>query len=80
LPAFITGTGLAAPKRVVLNEELAPVPGLDPEQIFKSSGIRRRRRWPEPGTPTGALEHALAVGDHLLLLLPAFGAGFIRGA
>jgi len=64
LPAFITGTGLAAPDRVVPNEELAPVLGLDPEQIFKSSGIRRRR-WAEPGTPTSALaaralEHALA--------------------
>jgi 3-oxoacyl-[acyl-carrier-protein] synthase-3 len=64
LPAFITGTGLAVPDRVVSNEELAPALGLDPEQIFKSSGIRRRR-WAEPGTPTSALaaralEHALA--------------------
>lgn len=54
MPAFITGTGLAAPDRVVPNEELAPVLGLNPEQIFKSSGIRRRR-WAEPGTPTSAL-------------------------
>jgi 3-oxoacyl-[acyl-carrier-protein] synthase III len=73
----MTGMGLAAPKRVVLNEELAPVPGLDPVQIFKSSGIRRRR-WPEPGTTAGALEHKLGAGEHLLL--PAFGAGFTRGA
>jgi len=67
LPAFITGAGLAAPDRVVPNEELAPVLGLDPEQIFKYSGIRRRR-WAEPGTPTSALaaralEHALADAD-----------------
>jgi 3-oxoacyl-[acyl-carrier-protein] synthase III len=78
LPAFITGTGLAVPNRVVLNEELAPVLGLNPEQIFKSSGIRRRRR-AELGTTAGALEHALAAGDHPLLL-PAFGAGFTWGA
>jgi 3-oxoacyl-[acyl-carrier-protein] synthase-3 len=52
------------PERAVANEELADKLGLEPEQIFKSSGIRRRR-WAEAGTTTSslaakALEDALA--------------------
>lgn len=42
------------PEGVVANEELAEQLGLAPEQIFKSSGIRRRR-WAEKGTTTGTL-------------------------
>ncbi|MDT4965519.1 MAG: 3-oxoacyl-[acyl-carrier-protein] synthase [Acidobacteriota bacterium] len=52
------------PERAVTNEELTEKLGLEPEQIFKSSGIRRRR-WVEAGTTTSslaakALEDALA--------------------
>jgi 3-oxoacyl-[acyl-carrier-protein] synthase-3 len=42
------------PERVVANEELAERLGLTPEQIFKSSGIRRRR-WADEGTRTSQL-------------------------
>jgi len=52
--AFITGTGAHAPSRVVANEEIAARLGLEAEQIFKSSGIRRRR-WAEPHTTTSSL-------------------------
>ncbi|HEV7843247.1 MAG TPA: ketoacyl-ACP synthase III [Pyrinomonadaceae bacterium] len=54
LKAFITGTGKFLPERVVPNEEIAERLGLQPEQIFKSSGIRRRR-WAEAGTTTSSL-------------------------
>jgi 3-oxoacyl-[acyl-carrier-protein] synthase-3 len=52
--AFIIGTGAYLPDRIIENEELAPLLGLTPEQIFKSSGISRRR-WATPGTRTSAL-------------------------
>lgn len=42
------------PDGVVSNEEVAGRLGLTPEQIFKSSGIRRRRR-AAPGTTTSSL-------------------------
>jgi 3-oxoacyl-[acyl-carrier-protein] synthase III len=59
LKAFITGTGMHVPERVVSNEEIATRLGLTPEQIFKSSGIRRRR-WADEGTRTSDLAaHAL---------------------
>ena len=54
MKAFITGTGKFLPERVVSNEEIAGQLGLEPEQIFKSSGIRRRR-WAEQGTTTSSL-------------------------
>lgn len=54
MKAFITGTGKFLPERVVSNEEIAERLGLAPEQIFKSSGIRRRR-WAESGTTTSSL-------------------------
>jgi 3-oxoacyl-[acyl-carrier-protein] synthase-3 len=63
--AFIVGTGAYLPERVVENEELAPQLGLTPEQIFKSSGISRRR-WATPGTRTsslGAFALAAAIED-----------------
>lgn len=54
MKAIITGTGTCLPDRVVRNEEIAGVLGLDPEQIFKSSGIRERH-WVDPGTPASSL-------------------------
>lgn len=42
------------PERVVSNEELTERLGLTSEQIFKSSGIRRRR-WADLGTTTSSL-------------------------
>lgn len=63
MSAFIIGTGSYLPERVVTNEEIAERLGLQPEQIYKSSGIRRRR-WAAAKTPTSdlavrALESAL---------------------
>ena len=52
--AFITGSASYLPEGVVTNEEIAARLGLDPEQIFRSSGIRRRR-WATPGTATSSL-------------------------
>jgi 3-oxoacyl-[acyl-carrier-protein] synthase III len=63
--ALIVGSGSFAPERVVTNDELAPQLGLTSEQIFKSSGILRRR-WAEPGTATSSLASAalrLALDD-----------------
>lgn len=54
MKAYIVGSGALLPERVVANDELAVRLGLDPERIFKSSGIRRRR-WADPGTRTSAL-------------------------
>ncbi|MDQ3807106.1 MAG: ketoacyl-ACP synthase III [Thermoproteota archaeon] len=52
--AYIIGSGMHLPERVVTNEEIAESLGLEPEFIFKSSGIRRRR-WASPGTTTSSL-------------------------
>ena len=60
MSAYIIGSGVCLPDRVVTNEELAARLGLEPERIHRSSGIERRR-WADPGTPTSALAtHALA--------------------
>jgi 3-oxoacyl-[acyl-carrier-protein] synthase-3 len=64
----ITGSGSCLPAGVITNEEIAPRLGLDPEQIFKSSGIRRRR-WVEAGVKTsslGAEALGLAIADAVL--------------
>lgn len=45
---------MAVPERVVSNEELSAMLGVEVEQMFKSSGIRRRR-WAEAGTTTSSL-------------------------
>jgi 3-oxoacyl-[acyl-carrier-protein] synthase-3 len=45
------------PEGTISNEELAERLGLDAEQIFKSSGIRRRR-WATSGTTTSSLASA----------------------
>jgi 3-oxoacyl-[acyl-carrier-protein] synthase-3 len=75
---FIVGSGMYVPDTVVENETIAPVLGISAEQIYRSSGIRRRR-WAGRGTPTSALactalERALAdagikIGDIDYLLL-----------
>jgi 3-oxoacyl-[acyl-carrier-protein] synthase-3 len=44
----IVGTGSYLPERVVSNEELAGPLGLDPEHIYRLTGIRERR-WAAPG-------------------------------
>jgi 3-oxoacyl-[acyl-carrier-protein] synthase-3 len=51
---YVNGTGRCLPERVVTNEELAAPLGLTPEQIYKSSGILRRR-WAAPGATASAL-------------------------
>ena len=48
---------MAVPDGAVTNEEIAARLGLEPEQIFKSSGIRRRR-WAAPGMTTSQLASA----------------------
>jgi len=52
--AYITGSGHYAPEQSISNEEIADRLGLEAEQIFKSSGIRRRR-WAAKGTTTSSL-------------------------
>jgi 3-oxoacyl-[acyl-carrier-protein] synthase III len=52
--AYITGSGTHVPEQSISNEEIAERLGLEAEQIFKSSGIRRRR-WAEKGTATSSL-------------------------
>jgi 3-oxoacyl-[acyl-carrier-protein] synthase-3 len=52
--AFIIGTGSFLPATVVTNEEIANLLGVEPEWIYKASGIRRRR-WAASGTPTSSL-------------------------
>lgn len=72
MKAIITGSGTWLPEGVITNEEIAVRLGLDPQQIFKSSGIHRRR-WAAVGTTTSSLaakalsiaveDAALAPGD-----------------
>lgn len=69
MSAFIIGSGTCLPETVVTNEEIAATLGLDPEQIFKSSGIRSRR-W----TKTGATTSSLAA-EALSLALADCGLG-----
>jgi 3-oxoacyl-[acyl-carrier-protein] synthase-3 len=52
--AYITGSGMFVPEQIISNEEIAERLGLEAEQIFKSSGIRRRR-WAAEGTTTSSL-------------------------
>jgi 3-oxoacyl-[acyl-carrier-protein] synthase-3 len=51
---YIIGSGTAVPDAIVSNEELAERLGLTDEQIFKSSGIRRRR-WATAAETTSSL-------------------------
>ena len=48
---------MAVPEGTVTNEELSERLGVEAEQIYKSSGIRRRR-WATPGTTTSSLAAA----------------------
>ena len=57
MKAYIVGTGMSVPDGVVTNEEIAESLGLEAAQIFKSSGIRRRR-WAEAGMTTSSLGSA----------------------
>lgn len=57
MEAFIVGSGMCVPERVVTNEDIAERLGLAPDYIFKLSGIRRRR-WVAPGTTTSSLASA----------------------
>src|SRR5260370_23885345 len=62
--AYIIGSGAHLPERIVTKEDFVDQLGLEPERIFKSSGIRRRR-WAVDGDTTSsiaalALEQALA--------------------
>ncbi|HVS81308.1 MAG TPA: ketoacyl-ACP synthase III [Pyrinomonadaceae bacterium] len=64
MSAYIIGSGVCLPDRVVTNEEFGEKLGIDPGRIYKSSGIKRRR-WAEPGMLTStlaarALAHAMA--------------------
>jgi 3-oxoacyl-[acyl-carrier-protein] synthase III len=52
--AFIIGSGSYLPAQAVSNDELATRLGIDPERIFKSSGIRSRR-WAKPDETTSSL-------------------------
>jgi 3-oxoacyl-[acyl-carrier-protein] synthase-3 len=52
--AIITGSGTCIPEGVITNEEIAIRLGLDPQQIFKSSGIKQRH-WAAAGTMTSSL-------------------------
>src|SRR5437667_139522 len=54
MSAYIIGSGICLPDRVVANEDLAETLVINPERIFKSSGIKRRR-WADPGTPLSML-------------------------
>lgn len=54
MEAYITGSGTYVPEPIITNEEIAERLGLEPEQIFKSSGIRRRH-WAAQGTTTSSL-------------------------
>jgi 3-oxoacyl-[acyl-carrier-protein] synthase III len=57
MSAYIIGTGISLPDRIVTNEEIALSLGLEPEYIFKMSGIRRRR-WAEDNLKTSDLASA----------------------
>jgi 3-oxoacyl-[acyl-carrier-protein] synthase III len=52
--AYIVGSGMYVPDRIVANEEISERLALEPEQIWKSSGVRNRH-WAPEGTPTSAL-------------------------
>jgi 3-oxoacyl-[acyl-carrier-protein] synthase-3 len=68
--AIITGSGTCLPDGVFTNDEIAARLGLDPQQIFKSSGIRERR-WAEAGITTSSLAAkalTIAVADAGIVL------------
>jgi 3-oxoacyl-[acyl-carrier-protein] synthase-3 len=63
MQAYITGSGIYLPQKIVTNEDIAKHLAIEPDVIFKQSGIRRRR-WVSPnettsGLASGALNLAL---------------------
>jgi len=54
MTAYLIGTGVCLPDRIVSNDELGISFGIDPETIFKKTGIRHRR-WAGSGTKTSDL-------------------------
>jgi 3-oxoacyl-[acyl-carrier-protein] synthase-3 len=61
MTAFINTTGSYLPERVVTNDELGLQLQIDPEQIFKSSGIRERRWAADSETTSTLAANALKV-------------------
>jgi 3-oxoacyl-[acyl-carrier-protein] synthase-3 len=55
--AYIISSGTHLPERIVTNEDIAGTLGLEPDYIFKFSGIRRRR-WASPNETTSLLASA----------------------
>lgn len=69
MQAYIIGSGMYLPHKVVTNEDIAANLGLEPDFIFNQSGIRRRR-WASADETTSALASAalnLALEDAMLL-------------
>ena len=54
MDVFLTASGSYLPDRIVANEEISDSLGVDPEKIFKSSGIRKRH-WASVEDTTSAL-------------------------
>jgi 3-oxoacyl-[acyl-carrier-protein] synthase-3 len=54
---YVISSGAYFPERIVTNEEIAGRLGLEPDYIFKLSGIRRRR-WASPNETTSSLASA----------------------
>lgn len=70
MSAYIIGTGISLPERVVTNEELSESLGLESEFIFRMSGIQRRR-FADPQTKTSdlaskAIENAIESSNSVL--------------
>ena len=61
MKAWIVGTGAALPERVVTNDELAGVLGIDASRIEAGSGIRERR-WAARDESTSDLAARADVG------------------
>jgi 3-oxoacyl-[acyl-carrier-protein] synthase III len=61
-PGFI-GFGMSAGSRVVTNEEMGKMVGMEPEEIFRKTGIRERR-WVDSNETTSGL--AIAAAQALL--------------
>jgi 3-oxoacyl-[acyl-carrier-protein] synthase-3 len=75
--AFITGSGVHLPDNIVTNNKLAARLGLDPAQIFKSSGISSSA---SVGIALDKLLRSGRICDGDYVLMPAFAAGFTWGA
>jgi 3-oxoacyl-[acyl-carrier-protein] synthase III len=68
MEAYIVGSGMYLPQKVVSNEDIAKTLGLESDVIFKQSGIRHRR-WASSNETTSDLASAalsLAIKDAML--------------